>query len=408
MGDPEIVVIGAGVAGGALATVMARSGRSVLLLEITPEHRDVVRGEFLANWGVAEAQTLGLYELYVQAGAHCTDRLGFFDEDLDPAMAEAQAIDFATVPLPRPLALGHPRLCTILDDAAVSAGASFLRGVRRTHVTPGSPPVVTFEHQGGAHEIRPRLVVAADGRHGQTRRQVGIPEEADPVHHWNMGVLVDGLEDWPENLDAIGVEDWRSYFIFPQGQGRARVYVCVNADQRERMMGPEGPQNMLTSFDGLCSAPLARCVARGRPAGPAFGYPNNDTWTKEPYTEGVVLIGDAAGHNDPIIGQGLSIAHRDVRLVSDVLNTSEDWSASAFKGYGEERGERMRRLRNIGRLVAIRDAEFTSEARARRARAAQRLQERPEFVQTMMVPVMGPDAFPAEVYAWETVEALLA
>jgi menaquinone-9 beta-reductase len=33
----------------------------------------------------------------------------------------------------------------------------------------------------------------------------------------------------------------------------------------------------------------------------------------------VVLVGDAAGHNDPIIGQGLSIALRDVRLVGEAI-----------------------------------------------------------------------------------------
>jgi 2-polyprenyl-6-methoxyphenol hydroxylase-like FAD-dependent oxidoreductase len=408
MGNPEILVIGAGVAGGAFAAVMARAGRSVLLLEITPEHRDVVRGEFIAPWGVAEAQDLGLYDLYVQAGAHHTDRLGIFDEDLDPDIAETQAIDFRSLPQPRPLAIGHPKLCSLLDEAAVAAGARLLRGVRRTHVTPGSPPVVTFEHQGEAQEVRPRLVVAADGRHGPTRKQIGVPLAADPLHHWNMGVLVDRLDDWPEDLNALGVEGWRFYAVFPQGGGRARVYLAVDAALRERMMGPDGPDNMLKAFEGLRSAPFAGCIARGKAAGLAFGYPNNDTWTDEPYTEGVVLIGDAAGHNDPIIGQGLSLAHRDVRLVSEIINASADWSAPAFRGYAEERAERMRRLRNIGRMVAIRDAEFTPEARARRARVARRVQEHPEFLQTMMVPNAGPDAFPAEAYAWKTVEALLA
>jgi flavin-dependent dehydrogenase len=32
-----------------------------------------------------------------------------------------------------------------------------------------------------------------------------------------------------------------------------------------------------------------------------------------------VLIGDAAGHNDPIIGDGLPIALRDARIVRDLV-----------------------------------------------------------------------------------------
>ena len=36
--------------------------------------------------------------------------------------------------------------------------------------------------------------------------------------------------------------------------------------------------------------------------------PGDDTWTAQPFAEGVVLIGDAAGYNDPIAAQGLSIS----------------------------------------------------------------------------------------------------
>jgi len=42
MDQPEVVVIGAGIAGGALAAVLARSGKRVLVLERTLEHEDRV------------------------------------------------------------------------------------------------------------------------------------------------------------------------------------------------------------------------------------------------------------------------------------------------------------------------------------------------------------------------------
>lgn len=55
------------------------------------------------------------------------------------------------------------------------------------------------------------------------------------------------------------------------------------------------------------------------------------------------MIGDAAAWNDPIIGQGLAITLRDVRIVTDILCNGSDWSAAAFASYGDERRERMRR-----------------------------------------------------------------
>ena len=71
----------------------------------------------------------------------------------------------------------------------------------------------------------------------------------------------------------------------------------------------------------------------------------NDTWTDRPITDGLALIGDAAGYSDPHIGQGLSVALRDVRVLSELLLAGEDWSPAALRPYAEERAERMRRLR---------------------------------------------------------------
>jgi 2-polyprenyl-6-methoxyphenol hydroxylase-like FAD-dependent oxidoreductase len=116
------------------------------------------------------------------------------------------------------------------------------------------------------------------------------------------------------------------------------------------------------------SLPCGEALADARPAGPCHGYPNADSWIDEPVAPGVVLLGDAAGHNDPTIGQGLSITLRDVRLVSEVLLGGGDWSVSAFSPYVEERRERMRRLRFAGRLVSALNAEFTEEARSGAAR----------------------------------------
>ena len=76
----------------------------------------------------------------------------------------------------------------------------------------------------------------------------------------------------------------------------------------------------------------------------------------------MVLVGDAAGHNDPILGQGLSIALRDVRLASEaILAGGRD--QAAFRPYVEERLERMRRLRITASLQATR-APNTARRRA--------------------------------------------
>ena len=113
-------------------------------------------------------------------------------------------------------------------------------------------------------------------------------------------------------------------------------------------------------------------VAAGTRAGPCATYPGDDTWTATPYAEGVVLVGDSAGHNDPIIGEGLSIAMRDARIVRDlVLNGAR--SPAAFAPYGEERFARMERLRFGADVIAVSQAEDADNRPARREYVLERM-----------------------------------
>ena len=405
---PDIVVIGGGIAGGAFATVMARAGHSVLMLEITPVHRDVVRGEWLAPWGVTEAKRLGLYDIYRTNGGHHLKRHITYDEGVTAADAEARTMHFEAV-MPGcegPLTLGHPKTCGLLDDAAVAAGARFLRGVRKTHVTPGTPPAVTFEHDGVAHEMKPRLVIAADGRHGKTAKQAGITVEGDPPHHWFSGMLVEGAEGWPADLQSIGTSGDVNFLIFPQEGGKARLYQGVPLSQKERFMGADAPARFAKAF-ALDCLPNGEAIANAKPVSHCFVYPNNDTWADVPYAQGVVAIGDAAGHNDPIIGQGLSISHRDVRVVTDILKASNDWSSGVFAPYAEERKERMRRLRLAARFAAARDCEFGAAAQARRHVLAAKIMMDPVVTGLVLAPIVGPDVVPADAFSETALAAVL-
>jgi 2-polyprenyl-6-methoxyphenol hydroxylase-like FAD-dependent oxidoreductase len=118
--------------------------------------------------------------------------------------------------------------------------------------------------------------------------------------------------------------------------------------------------------------------------------------------DGIVLIGDAAGANDPIIGQGLSITLRDVRLVRDALLGARDWRPEIFTSYASERAERMRRLRFSASVIATMENEFGENARARRARARERQMRDPTLLLPMLAALLGPDQLPAEAFDEET------
>ena len=399
--DYDLIVVGGGIGGSALSTVMARHGAKVLLLEASEAYEDRVRGEWIAPWGVTEVKRLGLYDLLVGAGGHHIATHVTYDESRTAAESEAEPtpLGIFAPDVPGPLCLGHPHHCQTLFDEAGRAGAVTRRGVQVTAVLAGDAPQVTWRDEAGEHTATGRLLVGADGRASMVRETLAIPLEQDPPHHMFGGLLVEGMEDWDATRQTIGTEGDFSFLTFPQGQGRIRVYGSFSIEDRRRFAGPEGPRRFLDAFKMRC-APDNDRFAKARPAGPLLSYFNNDAWTVTPYARGAVLIGDAAGWNDPIIGQGLSITYRDVRMVSDILKAG-DGSPAAFAPYAEERFERLRRLRFAASLTSALEAEFTPGAAARRKRYHEAGAADMSLKAHTAAVMAGPEMLPAEFFTPE-------
>jgi menaquinone-9 beta-reductase len=182
------------------------------------------------------------------------------------------------------------------------------------------------------------------------------------------------------------------FVMFHQGGGRARVYLIPGLSGQHRFSGPNGTEQFLAACRLSCF-PWSDQVSTGTPAGPCATYPGDDTWTQTPYTDGVVLIGDAAGHNDPIIGQGLAIALRDARIVRDlVLDGARD--GTAFASYGVQRAAQMERLRFVADLIAVTQAEDADNRTARRMMVVEMMAAMDEEV---MVPLIGAFAGPETI-----------
>lgn len=396
----DVVIAGAGIGGSALATVLARAGLGVLVLEKETEYHDRVRGEWLAPWGVAETRRLGLYDTLLAAGGHhLAEHRTYGAEHATPSSLAEVPLAGMLPDIPGPLCLGHPAMCRALSAAARDAGVTIHRNVDAITLGPFARGhrTVRFVHQGETHEVRARLVVGADGRGSGIRKQAGIALHRDPTHHLFAGLLVEGADAWPDTQQATGVENDVHFLVFPQGSGRIRLYLGYALAQRQRLNGPDAAERFLDAYR-FRNVPGSEAIASARPAGPCQAYGNEDTWTDAPVADGVVLVGDAAGHNDPIIGQGLSITIRDVRLVRDVMLDGSDWSAAAFTPYVEERRERMRRLRFVAALDSALQAEFGPEADARRARAAELQAADPSLVQWFYAAFVGPEMLPADAF----------
>lgn len=402
----DVAIVGAGIGGSALAVTLARGGLSVLLLEKSLEHKDVVRGEWLAPWGVEEANHLDLTDLYMSAGAHRVTRHVSYNEFVTPEEAESETLYIGEVAPEKPLCLGHPKTCNLLNEEAVANGVELVRGIGGLKVMPGSPPRLRYQKDGEVTEISPRWIVGADGRNGVVAKQIGCTVEHDPEHHLFSGMLVAGADDWPDDLQVISHEGDVNILAFPQGDGVVRIYLGWPSEDRGRLVGPEGPQRFLDSWRVKC-VPHADTIANAKPVSPCIGYPNYDAWVDHPVREGVVLIGDAAGRNDPIIGQGLSITHRDVRFVSQALLGTKEWSASMFDGYVAERSDRMAKLRITARLTSLRESAFGEQGKALRYQIHERGHKNPDLTAPFAAGFVGPHNLPAEVFSPEFTEQVV-
>lgn len=390
----DVAIVGGGVAGSALAAALARGGLDVVVLERQHRYTDQVRGECLWPWGVVEARRLGCAETLLDAGGHLVDAVVRYGDGEDPEHAEQHPVRLGGLVdrVPGALNVSHPGACAALAEAAGAAGARVRHGVTGVRVTAGPRPSVRFRCDGRDTVLRARLVIGADGRNSRVRHQVGIRLRHRITTHLIAGMLVDGLDVDPTR-DVVGIGEDVWMITFPQGGGRARIYLCAGPTAARRFAGAAGPAEFLQAA-AVASIPKGQAWAQAVPAGPCRTFDAGDSWTERPCTDGVVLIGDAGGHSNPLIGQGLAMALRDAAEVADILLGGGVWEPAAFARYGSERAERLHRNRVVSQLYAATEVSFGAPARALRRDVRERLRADPSLYAAVLPIFTGPDTLP--------------
>ena len=173
--DYDLIVIGGGVGGSALAAGMAADGARALALEAEESFRDRVRGEAVMPWGVAEARLMGLDGALERAGVN---PLPFWDSYQGVDRSGHRDLTRTTRVKEPVMACYHPTLQNALLEHAEESGAEVWRGARVSGLTVGSEssgPIVSAERNGVTVQLSARMVVGADGRGSPTRAWAGFP-----------------------------------------------------------------------------------------------------------------------------------------------------------------------------------------------------------------------------------------
>jgi 2-polyprenyl-6-methoxyphenol hydroxylase-like FAD-dependent oxidoreductase len=360
----DIITVGGGLGGSALAIAMSRAGKSVLVLENDVEFRDRVRGEQVTSWGVAEAKELGILDLLV---SECATVEEWWDIFIGGMQIQHRNVAETTAPQTHNLTFYHPEMQEALLKEALAAGADVRRGSRARVIEPGEQPAILFEHDGKEERAEARLVVGADGRSSMTRKAGGFDVQRDPERLQIGGVLI---EDCPLPVDTahfwFDPSAGQGCGIFPQEGGKARLYLVSRVDQGQAHSGDKD----LPAFKEGCerSAVPTNVLDPVKYAGPLATFSGADVWVGHPYKDGVALVGDAAGHSDPAWGQGLSITMRDARVLRDKLSENDNWDA-AGSSYARERNAYFQKMRTVEDWMSTFFYDVGPEAEERRARA---------------------------------------
>jgi 2-polyprenyl-6-methoxyphenol hydroxylase-like FAD-dependent oxidoreductase len=112
--------------------------------------------------------------------------------------------------------------------------------------------------------------------------------------------------------------------IFPQHNDVSRVYYISSIEEGDHLRRAPQPEALIARLtEALPPGAMARATGIGAPLG---FFPNSETLATVTHGPTTVLIGDAAGSNDPSQGHGLSLIFRDIRDLAERLADADDWA----------------------------------------------------------------------------------
>jgi len=315
----DVLIAGAGPAGSIAATVLARAGARVLVLDRARFPRPKLCGDTLNPGALAVLQRLGLG----CAAAASIPLAGMIvtGDDGTRVVGKYEGVSGR--------AISRSEFDAALMMAAAGAGARIEQGVLVQGPvidTSGDQPIVTglkiTGRQGKCLTIRARMVIAADGRYSRVARALGLSRAASWPRRWAMGAYfenVGGLTQFGEmhvrrthymGVAALAKGLTNACVVTPNLGGRHPADILMttltgDAQLRERFAGAR----MVTA--PICLGPLAIDAS-------AAG------------ARGLLLAGDAAGFVDPITGDGLRFAIRGAELAArEALDALENGSDRA-------------------------------------------------------------------------------
>ena len=304
----DVAIAGAGLAGAALALILAKAGARVALVDAGHFPREKLCGEFLSPeaWGALDR--LGLAGEVAGSGFQPIRRVRLTTPR--GTVLEAEIVG----PDGQPgIGLSRWALDDLLVRRARAAGASVFEGTRvgGPIVAGGGVVGLAARHAtAGPIEVRAAVTVAADGRHSTLVRRSGTTRGRNWFRPPLFGLkrhltVADPAAAEPEG--TVGLHAIRGGYVGTCRVEGTLTNLCAllpeSAARRHR-----GDLDRLAAADFPANPTLARLWSASVPAGDWKAVSGVRVEASTPRLGGIFYAGDCRGTVDPLGGQGMTMA----------------------------------------------------------------------------------------------------
>ena len=346
--DTEVVVVGGGPAGSAVAAALASLGHEVVLLDKARFPRHKACSEYINAGGAKLLGEMGMLDEVLAAGAHRMESM-----IVHAPGGRRFAADFGKAePGAAALGLSRHKLDHLLLERARALGVTVREGahVRRILREGGRVAAVEATIDGNTERIRALLIVGADGRNSAVLRDLDLgvplrwPRKTGLVAHYRG---VSGLDRFGEM--HVGRAAYAG--LAPLEDGLTNVAVVAD------VQAVDGRPGTIEAFftDSLAAMPeVARKLEGAQRVGTIRGVGSMAQRARRTSGDGFLLVGDAASFLDPFTGEGIHEALMGAKLAAPVLHDAlmaRDTSAAALAPYRAARRRAFTAKREVCWIV---------------------------------------------------------
>jgi salicylate hydroxylase len=340
----RITVLGAGIAGLAVARALAMRGASVTVVEQAAVIAEVGAGIQISPNGARVLRALGVREVLDAApratGVHLVD---------GPSGRIVTRLDIATHRLGHEYRFLHRAdLISALQAGARDIGVEIRLGARIASVRLGAATPILVNAQGD--EVSADLLIGADGLHSVVRTALNGRVVPRFTRQTAWRAVIPGDPDDPP-VAEVHMGPRRHLVSYPLRGGTMRNIVAVveRGDWTEESWSGTGDANVLrAAFAGFSPRVRGWLDAVASPGlWGLFLHPVAARW----HRQGAVLIGDAVHPTLPFLAQGANLALEDAWVLANMM-AGQYTPDAAFVAFEAARVARVTRAIEAARANA--------------------------------------------------------